>query len=375
MIIALNDKECFEWSTNEEIDHRKQKYTCPACRNSVLFRRGPHLMPHFAHQKNQACYYSSEAESMKHLTGKVQLYKRIKELVTVVCLEKFFSEILQKSDIYFEYNRKKYAVEFQCSQISLEVLKKRTMGYLSIGITPIWVFHTDLVKQKGFYEVKVSKLVQSGLGLNHQVFLYDGSKKNLLILSQLAPFSKCTYFTNKVNIPLNKITINHFIRQQLLPRKYLSKFREKRHYHLNESIRFEGLRVPFYQNLYVSGFSTFTLPSFVGVPLKNGIGIRTPVIEWQGLLFLELIKTNKISQNEIYLLFKKMLLQNLIDTVPICEDLKVADKALRDYIDLLIEIGFLSGKGYLYQINSEAVQSITEDQVYNCLSRLDGLIK
>lgn len=375
MIIALNEKESYVWSVNEEVNHKNQKYSCPACRKVVLFRNGPHLIPHFAHYKNQACHYTSEPESLKHLSGKMQLFKRIEKLETVVYLEKYFSQIKQKSDIYFEHKGKGYAIEFQCSQISLEVLRERTNGYISIGINPIWVFHTDFVKHKGINEVRIPKLVQSGMSSNLQIFLYDGSKKNMLIHSQITPFSKSTYFTNKACIPLNQITIPHLIRQQLLPRKYLSKFREKRNYHLLQSIRFEGLRVPFYKKLYESGFSTFSLPPFVGVPLKNGVAIRTPCIEWQGLIFLDLIKNKEITHTEIHILFKVLLRNKWIETVIICDDFKAHDRALQEYVDLLKEIGFLKGKFPLYQINIKAVQSVDEERVYCCISQSDDFIK
>lgn len=375
MIVALNEKECYVWSIDEDIDHRKQKYSCPACRKKVLFRKGPQLIPHFAHLKNQSCNYASEPESMKHLSGKIQLYKRIKELVRLVSLEKFFAQIQQKADIYFEFQGKGYVVEFQCSQIPIEVLKKRTKGYLSIGITPIWVFHLDFVNYKGVYEVKVPKLVQSGIGLTQKIFLYDVSKRNLIILSQLTPFSKSTYFSNKIILPLSNITINHFIRQQLLPRKYLSKYLEKRHYHLFESIRFEGLRVPFYKKLYESGYSTFMVPPFVGVPLKNGVAIRTPVIEWQGLLFLELIKVKEISYTKIHEIFKKLIQKNWIETITICEDLRAPEKALFDYINLLKGVGFLNRKHTVYQINLKTIQSINEEEIYCYISQLEGFHK
>jgi competence CoiA-like predicted nuclease len=369
MIIALNENEHYEWSTNETIDHRHHKYSCPACKKSVLFRKGPQIVPHFAHLKSQACDFSSEPESVTHISGKIQLHDCIKESVDVIFLEKYFSVIQQKADMYFEYKGKGYAIEFQCSQISLEVFEKRTLGYYSIGITPIWVFHADMVRKSGAYEWKIPKLVQWGRNYNDQIFLYDVNKRNLMILSQITPFSKATFFLNEKIIFTKTIHLSHFIEKQLLPRKYLSKWREKRHYHLCKSIRYEGLRVPFYQKLYENGLSTFDLAPFVGIPLKNGIAIQSPVIEWQGLLFLEFINVKTISLSGIYFIFMKMIQKKWIEVPSISSIKSNPKKVLQEYIDLLVEIGFLVKRGNSFLVNHSIMQSIKEGEVYRILSR------
>ena len=376
MIIALDENGHYEWSTNERIDHRHQKYSCPACKKVVLFRKGPRIVPHFAHLKSQACDFYSEPESVTHLSGKLQLHDCMSESVDVIFLEKYFSAIQQKADIYFEYQGKGYAIEFQCSQIPLEVFEKRTMGYYSIGITPIWVFHADMIRNNGPYEWKIPKLVQGGRNYNDQIFLYDVNKRNLMILSQLTPFSKGTFFLNDKIIFTKTLNVTHFIQKQLLPRKYLSKWREKRYNHLFKSIRYEGLRVPFYQKLYESGFSTFNLAPFVGIPLKNGIAIQTPVIEWQGLLFLEFIKVKTISLSGIYFIFMKMIQKKWIEIASISSIKSNPKIALQEYIDLLLEIAFFVKKGNLLLVNHSIILSIKEGEVYQVLSRSnDKVIK
>jgi competence CoiA-like predicted nuclease len=372
MIIALDENGHYEWSTNETINHRHHKYSCPACKMSVLFRKGPQIVSHFAHLKNQACDSSSEPESVTHISGKIQLHNYIKESVDVIFLEKYFSAIQQKADIYFEYKGKGYAIEFQCSHISLELFEKRTKGYYSIGITPIWVFHADMVRKSGIYEWKMPKLVQWGRNYNDQIFLYDVNKRNLIILSQITPFSKGTFFLNEKIVFTKTIHVTHFIQKQLLPRKYLSKWRVKRHNHLCRSIRYEGLRVPFYQKLYESGLSTFNLTPFVGIPLRNGIAIQTPVIEWQGLLFLEFIKVKTISISRIYSIFMKMIEKKWIEITSIPSMKCNPKKALLEYIDLLLEIDFFVKNGNSFIVNHSIIQSIKEVEVYQILSQSNG---
>ena len=86
-------------------------------------------MEHFAHQKGSLCVESYERESEYHLAGKLQLFQWLNNQKLCPELEPFYPSIRQRPDIGVPYDKKNYALEFQCSAIPPELMIKRTKGY------------------------------------------------------------------------------------------------------------------------------------------------------------------------------------------------------------------------------------------------------
>lgn len=366
MLIAINAQGVPE-QASPNCRLRRDEYYCPACASSVMFRSGPKTIPHFAHRKNQLCEVASDPESIEHLTGKLQLFKQL-QLSTEKCqLEKYFPQIKQKSDIYFEYCGSRVAVEFQCSSISLDRLNERTLGYLSISIIPIWIFHISLLKVKYLSLVKLSKLVQQGINDSGQLYFFDPIKEACVILSQLAPFSVNQYFTNINRIALINLLPNHLLDFHTAVPTYFHNWRLKRHHHLVKSIRFEGLRVPFYQKLYQSGLHASQLPIFVGIPLPSGILLQTPAVEWQGRIFLALylLKTTTPTST-------KQLFQQMIDKREIVVQESVVPGrptmiALAEYLEVLKKVGFITFENGILSVHHEMITQASEEKLYQFL--------
>ena len=69
-----------------DIALKSEKYNCPVCENSVIFRKGEKNAPHFAHTKNSNCsYYVGNG-------GETDLHKEAKIRIQYDAIHKLFNE-------------------------------------------------------------------------------------------------------------------------------------------------------------------------------------------------------------------------------------------------------------------------------------------
>lgn len=140
MLMAKNSKN--EWVHANLLNecHKYECYYCPDCSELVKLKIGKSKIKHFAHQKKCQNSSFSEGETQEHLLGKFYLYQLLSEQGYFVELEPYINAIQQRPDLLC-YNEKgeKVAIEFQCSPISVDCLKKRTKGYLSVNCPVIWI--------------------------------------------------------------------------------------------------------------------------------------------------------------------------------------------------------------------------------------------
>ncbi len=122
--------------------------------------------------KNECEDKYSESETEEHLNGKRDLFEWIKKQngVTNAVLEGWIPETKQRPDIMFEYDGKKYVLEFQCSPIATEYVERHAL-YEAAGINDIWICGTNkYLKSKmrekylqnvsyGFYSIEDRNLI------------------------------------------------------------------------------------------------------------------------------------------------------------------------------------------------------------------------
>ncbi len=368
MLIAINSHS--EYALASPMCASKQEsYYCPACADQVIYRAGPKTIPHFAHRKNHTCHASSEAESYEHLSGKLQLFELMRSHADCCYLEKYLPEIQQKADVYFEFQDKCYALEFQCSTIPLALFEERTRGYRAIGITPIWIFHHRHVDRKVAGGWRISNLLQMSVMDQIQLITFNPQSSQLHILSQLCSFSKNFFFANETVLPKNRITPSSLLTSDRRTPTYFKQWIDKRHHHLFRRIRYEGLQVPFYRTLYESGFSTMTLPNFIGIPLTHSIFFKTPPLEWQGYLFLELVKRDFITLEYPYQIINHHIVSGRIEKamLPACETIHF-EIAVNEFIQALLFVGFLKIQDKGYQIVQEC-PFVEELTIYRFLKK------
>lgn len=118
---------------------------CPITNEQIIYKHGKIKIPHFAYkEKPEGDYGYWENETKEHYLGKVYLYKWIKKQKSIenLELEKWMPDTKQIADIYFEQFGKKFVIEFQCSNITLEKYLERSFLYSTMDIVDIWIFGT-----------------------------------------------------------------------------------------------------------------------------------------------------------------------------------------------------------------------------------------
>ncbi|MGK4040927.1 competence protein CoiA family protein [Heyndrickxia oleronia] len=117
---------------------------CPVCSGDYEYCHGEVVSPYFRHVGKDCDGYYSEPETDEHRNGKLLLYNWIRNQhgVTNCKLESWIPETKQRPDIYFEYNGKRFVIEYQCSPIASEFLVRKEL-YKLAGINDIWILGTE----------------------------------------------------------------------------------------------------------------------------------------------------------------------------------------------------------------------------------------
>lgn len=124
---------------------KKKILLCPACEKPYEYCHGKVKIPYFRHMDKAACEDKySESETEEHLKGKRGLYEWIikQNGVKNAVLEGWLPETKQRPDIMFEYNNKKYVIEYQCSTIATEYIERHEL-FQTAGIHDIWICGTE----------------------------------------------------------------------------------------------------------------------------------------------------------------------------------------------------------------------------------------
>ncbi|WP_275579533.1 competence protein CoiA, partial [Brevibacillus laterosporus] len=196
---------------------RKKMLYCPICNNSVIYRNGSIRRKHFAHV-SKCSYQYHEPETIEHLNGKVLLYNWLKHqpFVTNLKLESWIPETKQKPDIYFEMNKQRYAIEYQCSPITVKKIKERMNLYSVADICDIWIFGT--AKYSPEKPKSTEKYLKS---LRKNVYYFD-SKTALLYKNSLSN-TQSLNDTNNLHFYKGKLFTNYDVtlKFQFLLRKIM----------------------------------------------------------------------------------------------------------------------------------------------------------
>ena len=152
MIYALNDQ-------NERINGSKaekgKSYYCPNldCDNRELILKKGHIrIPHFAHKSQKDC--SSEPESEAHILCKTFFQ-------SLLNLDKQFVEYYGIKGVRPDVLYDQFALEIQCSSITVNEVKNRNKIYEKNGYIAIWIFLEDeflsikkTKEPKAYYRIK-----------------------------------------------------------------------------------------------------------------------------------------------------------------------------------------------------------------------------
>jgi competence protein CoiA len=325
---------------------RNTTFYCPVCSSMVVLKSGEKRLPHFAHRKDMSCSGGSEPESTYHLQGKLQIFKRLKDLGLKPVLEPYFPSIKQRGDIGVMWQDTYYVIEFQCSSIPVSSLQKRTEQYQKENFQPMWIL--------GYKNVKLSKCI-SRLSAFQSAFLvpfkgeyilpaYCPIQESFYILHNLIPVTKEKFMASVGKIQLDAVTLHEQAVNLSTSFPYCdwqSTIHKQKnnhiHYHSNDNERF-------LRELYKSGVHPHILPPALGIPLREGIRLLTPPLIWQAYLYIDCFWPNQkiVSLHKIYDEFQNRITRKDI-TIRDLPNIIHGDwkDAVNNYLKKLIEMNVI----------------------------------
>lgn len=122
-------------------DGRRKVLRCLLCHGPVKYRHSPKIKPHFAHVARAVCEYR-EPETHEHVCGKEVIKQWVSSLFPAnnTTVEACVSNGNQRADVLTVFPEgQQLCIEFQCSPVPLEVLRKRMKGYEENGIAQLWI--------------------------------------------------------------------------------------------------------------------------------------------------------------------------------------------------------------------------------------------
>lgn len=150
---------------------------CPVCGQPYEYCHGLINTPYFRHKDKAECEYAyAEAETEEHVNGKIALYEWIRKQkgVTNAILEAWLPDTKQRPDIMFEYDGKKYVIEYQCSPISTEFLERHHL-YQAGGIEDIWICGTEKYMQEGMRIKEIEKGIHGYYSVQTGLFYFQNT--------------------------------------------------------------------------------------------------------------------------------------------------------------------------------------------------------
>lgn len=322
---------------------------------------GEKKIMHFAHEKDMGCQANAEAESSYHLEGKRQLYYYLKKIGLHPELEPYFSSIKQRGDIGVVINNQYYVIEYQCSPINPDLLRKRTSGYLNRKIMPIWILGFKNMKKITRGTLRLSAFsaqfivnyheqyilpsycpVQQKFYFFHSFFPLTINKTYCICESQsLSELASFPFLQNsKLMLPLDEW--KHGIRKQKM-----------HHIHYHTTINNQFLKEIYPHNLH-----PHFLPPYTGIPLPTAIIFETPPLFWQTFIIVDsFLGENKgkiISFQKILDYFSwRIDSQHIkIRKFPLAADESRWKHAVLDYLQILVQINIvqeIKPKFFLFQ--------------------------
>ena len=149
-------------------EKNKDLFLCPICGGSVTLHWAmpARRTPHFKHKHLTNCIYEQHGEGQEHLEGKKQLYyyfvKLLSHKAKSIELEEYIPETGQIADILIEfYNGKKWAIEYQRSNIPTAEILKRKELYSNANIRDIWIVGENVIKEIGLSTCSISNVGQA----------------------------------------------------------------------------------------------------------------------------------------------------------------------------------------------------------------------
>lgn len=338
-------------------------FCCPQCSENVILKLGEKRIFHFSHLKGATCRFEHESESEYHLRGKLQLYQWLKRQGLYPELEFYDFKINQRADIIFNVGNQRYAIEYQCSNISESVFTKRTKGYLSVGYVPIWILGANQWNRKNSYLTSFSEFHYLFLQKNSSniwiIPLYCSDSQKFILHYSIQPITIRNAFSHQKLVNLDKMLLSQLISPQMEGSVNSNNWLKQLSHYKTQLIRTRGsYQNPFLRTLYYNHLNISLLPPYLGLPVSNSPCIISPPLIWQTYLFIDVFMkrdiTSLIKFQDVYFSFMKRIRNNDIQLrrIPLAEDERNVTLALLNYLEILTNTNVIKAiDRYTYALN------------------------
>ena len=226
-----------------------------------------------------------EAESIYHIHGKELLYRWLKRQNFHVEIEHYLPAIQQRPDIFIERAGRKIAIEYQCANLSIEQLYKRTHSYWRASIQVVWIIGGNQLKKQSAYWMKFSSLMAFSLQSYPQPLLifFCSKQKSFMKCTFLTSFSTSVSFSHIIYLPTETTTFEMLFSSVPFQKEILEREWKKR----KDYFRKNALPIWNYNHksllrlLYQCKYTPANFPSEIGVPLPSSFAFQTNPFIWQ----------------------------------------------------------------------------------------------
>ncbi|HDR8104141.1 TPA: competence protein [Bacillus cereus] len=284
------------YNCNEELLRRmrqQERFFCVACGKEVQMKLGKQKSWHFAHKKVDSCLAFYEAESMYHRHGKELLYRWFERQNFHVDIEHYLPQIQQRPDIFIERAGRKIAIEYQCANLSIEQLYKRTYSYWRAGIQVIWIIGGNQLKKQSAYWMKFSSLMAFSLQSYPQPFLifFCSKQKAFMKCAFLTSFSTSVSFSHTIYLPTETTTFELLFSPVPFQKEILDReWKQRKDYFRKNALPIWNYNYKsLLRLLYQFKCTPASFPSEIGVPLPSGFAFQTNPFIWQAFLYMKCI--------------------------------------------------------------------------------------
>ncbi|WP_010283339.1 competence protein CoiA [Bacillus timonensis] len=307
---------------------------------------------HFAHLKGAECTVKTEPETEYHLNGKRQLYHWFQAQGYDVKLEPFLPDISQRPDLLVTLENKRYAIEYQCSQIDYQLFKKRSDSYKNIGIVPIWILGAKWFKRISASSVRLSPFqwlfaTSFNQPIQPSILYYCPTTSTFVKLSNLQPFTTSETFCS---INFYKENVISFSRLLVLDNSMFtmpnSWVRKKHTWRLCYSAYSTNQLASFLTTLYQERIPPSYIPAEAGVPVKSGYWFHTPPMIWQMWILLDLLLLLRIGDTFFFSTVMEVISKRISSKDIVIRQLPLVfhtqySIAIEEYLQSLIAFGIL----------------------------------
>ncbi|MCC2542102.1 competence protein [Bacillus thuringiensis] len=284
------------YNCNEELLRRmrqQERFFCVACGKEVQMKLGKQKSWHFAHKKVDSCLAFYEAESMYHRHGKELLYRWFERQNFHVDIEHYLPQIQQRPDIFIERAGRKIAIEYQCANLSIEQLYKRTYSYWRAGIQVIWIIGGNQLKKQSAYWMKFSSLMAFSLQSYPQPFLifFCSKQKAFMKCAFLTSFSTSVSFSHTIYLSTETTTFELLFSPVPFQKEILDReWKQRKDYFRKNALPIWNYNYKsLLRLLYQFKCTPASFPSEIGVPLPSGFAFQTNPFIWQAFLYMKCI--------------------------------------------------------------------------------------